>query len=206
MSQIVSISESIRKKFPTRWECQTPREFFYMYHLIDECNNIDGAFAEIGAYQGFTSEFIFLIKKKEKRFFVCDTFTGLRDVGEHDRYLDIPNGGLSVGVEEFCNMNDFVKEESVALINGYFPDSATSEMNNSTYSFVHIDTDTHDSTKNSLHYFYPKMAHGGKILVHDYRNHQGTKGVAKAVDDFMIDKEDSLMTHEDSTQAIITKI
>lgn len=186
--------------------CQTDDELLLIANIIKKCNYLDGKFVEIGAYEGFTSEFISILKDKNKILFLCDTFQGLADVSEEDSNLKLPNTSLKVDIERFKNINDFCKNDNIKIIIGYMPDCATKEMNESSYSFVHIDTDTYFSTLKNLEYFYPKMVDGGIIIVHDYRNHPGCNGVTKAVDNFMIDKLDALTTHQSTTQAIITKI
>ena len=203
---INKITESIRIKWNMKHACQTYTEFKLIYECIKKCQNLSGAFAEIGVYEGFTSEYIFRLKNPDRRFFVCDTFTGLADVCGEDVSLGIPNGLLAVSFERFCSINDFVSDSSVQIVQGYFPESATQEMDESKYAFVMIDADTYTSTLKSLDYFYPKMVNGGILMVHDYINHSGTAGVKKAVDTFMADKEESVITHDSSTQAIITKI
>ena len=203
---INKLTESIRKKWTMKHACQTYTEFNLISECIAKCQSLSGAFAEIGAYEGFTSEFIFRLKSPERIFFVCDTFSGLADVCEEDSSLGIPNGLLAVSLERFCSINDFMSDRSVKIIQGYFPDCSTKEMDESRYAFVMIDTDTYNSTFKSIEYFYNKMVNGGILIVHDYINHSGTAGVKKAVDTFMADKEESVITHDGSTQAIITKI
>jgi O-methyltransferase len=185
---------------------QSDEEFLIIADVIKKCNFLDGDFAEIGAYEGFTSEFISILKEKNKNLFLCDTFEGLADVGIEDNNLNIPNGLLKIDIEVFKNINNFFQNDNIKIIAGYMPDCATKEMDKKIYSFVHIDTDTYLSTLKNLEYFYPKMVNGGIIIVHDYRNHLGCNGVTKAVDIFMIDKPDAFTTYQSTTQAIITKI
>ena len=205
ISEIIDNLKQKRGSFHSS-PCQTDEEFLVIADIVQKCNHLHGEFAEIGAYEGFTSEFILRLKNKDKAIFLCDTFEGLADVGDEDKSLCIPNGLLGVDFQRFNSTNDFCNNQNVFIIKGYFPESATEEMNRSRYAFVHIDTDTYLSTLKSLEYFYPKMVNGGIIIVHDYRNHTGTLGVKKAVDSFMIDKEDALSTRGDTTQGIITKI
>ena len=47
------------------------------------------------------------------------------------------------------------------------------------FSFVYLDVDLYQSTKDSLEFFYPRMNTGGVILSHDYQY----PGVRQAFDD-----------------------
>jgi hypothetical protein len=49
------------------------------------------------------------------------------------------------------------------------------------------------------------MATGGIMLVHDYVNNPWTEGVRKAVNNFLCDKKDLVLTIGSNTQGIITK-
>jgi hypothetical protein len=207
--KILNIINSIKQRrqvFRATPCLQTEEEFIVLAYLISKCNHLDGNFAEIGTYEGFTSEFIKYFIEKEKILYLCDTFEGLADVSEKDTNINIPNGSFNVDIEKFKIINSFYNDSFVSIVPGYFPQSATNEMNNSKYAFVHIDTDTYLSTLSSLEYFYPLMVSDGIIVVHDFRNNKQCYGVNNAVNEFIKDKNVLLSTFGNTTQAIITKI
>ena len=184
---------------------QTYGEFLTIIDLVEKCNFLNGDFAEIGTYEGFTAEIIFNFMKKDKRFYLCDTFDGILDISKKDTNTTLKKRSFKCGIDKFREMNKFCYEMNVSIVNGYFPKSATKEMDESQYAFVHIDTDTYNSTFNSLEYFYNRMATGGIMLVHDYVNNPWTEGVRKAVNNFLCDKKDLVLTIGSNTQGIITK-
>ena len=49
------------------------------------------------------------------------------------------------------------------------------------FSFVHLDVDLYQSTKDGLAWFYPRLNRGGILISHDYSN---ADGVRKAFDEF----------------------
>lgn len=204
---VINVINSIKRRRQVfgATPCQSEEEFIVLAYLITKCNYLDGNFAEIGTYEGFTSEFIKYFIGKEKMLYLCDTFEGLADVSEKDPHLNIPNGSFKIDIERFKTMNPFYNDSFVSIVPGYFPQSATNEMNSSKYSFVHIDTDTYLSTLSSLQYFYPLMVSNGIIVVHDFRNHQQCYGVGNAVNEFIKDNKIELTTIGNTTQAIITK-
>ena len=59
-------------------------------------------------------------------------------------------------------------KEKVVIKKGYFPDSLQGLED--IFAFVSIDVDFGDSIYNGLKYFYPRLAQGGYIMVHDYNS------------------------------------
>lgn len=184
---------------------QTKEEFSTIIDIVKQCNNLDGNFAEVGTYEGFTAEVIYNFFNKSKKFFLCDTFNGILDISKNDTNTTLLKHSFTCEINKFIEINSFCKEENVIIVEGYFPESATQEMNNSNYAFVHIDTDTYNSTINSLEYFYTRMIAGGIILVHDYVNNPYTDGVRKAVDNFLSNTKDCVLKIGSNTQGMIIK-
>ncbi len=54
---------------------------------------------------------------------------------------------------------------------------------NNTFRLVSLDADLYEPIYNGLKFFYPKLASGGYILIHDF-NSDGYKGVREAVSKF----------------------
>ena len=71
------------------------------------------------------------------------------------------------------------------------------------FSFVHLDADLFEPTKNGLEFFYPRVSSEGIILIHDYNAWPGCR---KAVDEFFFLKKESPIPMPDkSGSAIIVK-
>ena len=74
------------------------------------------------------------------------------------------------------------------------------QIENSKFSFVHMDVDLYKSTIDALRYFFPRMINGGIILIHDFH----TDGIKKAIKEFS--SENQIQVIELSgTQGIIFK-
>ena len=158
---------------------QTAREAFSIYQLIERVKNIEGDFIEIGSYSGGSAKLISLFKQNSRKFYIFDTFEGLADTGPLDT-------GLKNGYLCYSNLETFktlLSDSSVIIQKGYFPQCAGELLNSNKFSFVHLDVDTYESTRNCLDFFNNKMAKGGIILTHDY-SHPALKGVKKAFDEF----------------------
>ena len=150
--------------------------------------NIPGDVAELGVYQGQFASYINQAFPNRK-LYLFDTFEGF---DKQEEESDKQNGFY----KEHSNLNAF-KKTSVELVlknmqhvkqcvvkKGYFPKTAEDMPQDATFAFVSIDTDLHDPIFNGLSYFYPRMASGGVIFVHDY-NCIGYSGVKPAVQEFL---------------------
>jgi O-methyltransferase len=85
---------------------------------------------------------------------------------------------------------------------GYFPESA-SDVDDS-FVFVSLDMDLYKPTLEGLKFFYPKLATGGYIFIHDYF-HEKFTGVEKAVRDFVNDAGITFSPLGDDCSVVISK-
>lgn len=148
-----------------------------------ECKNIPGAVAELGVYRGDFAKVINEIFP-DRKLYLFDTFEGFP---EEDMQYEIENNLLKTEVGKLSNTSvDFVlgrmpHPEQCIIKKGYFPDTAVGLEEK--FAFVNIDVDLYKPILAGLEYFWPRMADGGYILVHDYFSfsYDGTK---KAIEEF----------------------
>lgn len=158
---------------------------FYTFWLqMERIKNkkIPGAFAELGVYRGETAKIIHELNP-DRDLYLFDTFDGFSEEdlsaekSKEDKYDTSNFSDTSLEeVKNFIGGNKHIKFQP-----GYFPDS-TANLDETTYSFVHLDADLYKPTHAALHYFYPKLSPGGVIIIHDY-NHSWD-GIRKAIDEF----------------------
>jgi hypothetical protein len=67
---------------------------------------------------------------------------------------------------------------------------------------VNLDVDTHESTKQCLEFFYPRLSPGGILISHDYIT---APGVKKAFDDFFLGKAEPVLETAGS-QCLVVKL
>lgn len=184
---------------------QTDSELIMLRLCLELTMFLGGNVAEVGVYKGGSADVIYRNLNFNKRLFLFDTFAGFPELTKDDPEIwkedhfnwaaDLPNVYNKV-VEHF-------KDKNVKIVKGDFPKSVENdaEVNNSTFSFVHLDADAYLPTLNSLNYFYPKMVKGGIILLHDY-THQDTP-VKLVCDEFFKDKPEKVITTPTSQGFII---
>jgi len=144
--------------------------------------NIPGAFAELGVYKGISAKILHNMDPQRK-FYLFDTFEGFpasdlkNETGAAATYTkeNFADTNL-ISVKRYISGND-----NLEIVNGYFPETA-GIIENEIFALVNIDVDLYKPTKAGLEFFYPRLAPGGVILVHDY-NYKW-EGIKKAVDEF----------------------
>ena len=157
---------------------------FYTFWLQIERlkkEKIEGAFAEVGVYQGETAKILHEMDPSRK-LHLFDTFEGFdkKDIESADNIG--ANHGIDFSDTNLESVAKFIDgNANIVFHKGYFP-TTTKDLSVEMYAFVHLDADLYNPTLAGLLYFYPLLSQGGVIIVHDY-NHTW-EGVTKAVDEF----------------------
>lgn len=152
----------------------TPDRLHILDSLSDQCVNLPGEFAECGVWLGGSAQV--LLKGKPLHLF--DTFTGMPDNNDPSGLSQGSFGDTSLElVKEYLNYPD-----SVYYHVGRIPETFK-DLEDVRYSFVHIDVDLYQSTKDCLDYFLPRMVPGGIIVFDDYGFPDYEQSEKKAVDE-----------------------
>ena len=143
--------------------------------------NIPGDVAEVGVFQGEFAQFI-NAAFPDRTCYLCDTFEGFQ-AEEAAREMQQGNATQAFvnaykNTSEELVMEKMKHKDRVILRKGYFPE--TMRDIDTTFAFVSIDMDFEESIYEGLCYFYPRMARGGYIFLHDYNS--SLYGVEDAVD------------------------
>ncbi|GAF05786.1 TylF/MycF/NovP-related O-methyltransferase [Saccharicrinis fermentans] len=182
--------ESVKRKTVSRVIVHSERKFkdrnrFYTIWFVLEGlrkKNIEGDLAEVGVFKGETAKVIHHLMP-ERSLYLFDSFSGLpAQVIRED--CDGTVRPQTVNFEQTSKeeVEKYMKgNHRVEIREGIFPDTAA-DLKEHTFAFVHLDADLYKSTLDGLQFFYPRLAPGGSVLVHDY-NHNW-EGVRKAVDEF----------------------
>lgn len=140
---------------------------------------IEGSVAELGVYRG---DFARIINEAfpDRKLYLFDTFSGF-DITD---VLVDKSLALSSGNQDFSRtsvemiLKKMRHPEKCVVKRGYFPASAVDV--DDTFAFVSIDADLYQPVYEGLQFFYPRLARGGYIFVHDYNNDE-YKGARAAV-------------------------
>lgn len=141
---------------------------------------IEGSFAELGVYKGETARLIHTMDPS-RTFHLFDTFTGfeesdLKQEIDHKKYPHFSDTS-SESIQRFMKGH-----HNVVFHVGNISDTLT-HLPEQTFALVHLDMDLYGPTLKACQYFYPRLAEGGILLVHDY-NHHNWPGIRRALDEF----------------------
>ncbi|MES2995141.1 MAG: TylF/MycF/NovP-related O-methyltransferase [Patescibacteria group bacterium] len=174
------------------------QEAYQIYTTVQKVAKVKGALAEVGVFKGASARLICRVKG-EKKLYLFDTFDGLPPLEKIDE-AHFYEGQFATDFEKVSAF--FANDPNVIIGRGLFPADTGHIAKDETFSFVHLDVDLYQGTKDCLEYFYPRLATGGVILCHDYAT---IPGVRKAVDDFFRDKREVVLESSRS-QALIVKV
>jgi hypothetical protein len=118
-----------------------------------------------------------------------DSFAGLSRPSDRDGTFWTA-GELACGLNEArANLREF--GDLVRLYPGWIP-SQFGAVAGATFRFVHVDVDLYEPTRDSLRFFYPRVAPGGVITCDDYF-HDNCPGATLAVDEFLANKPEKML-------------
>ncbi len=167
-------------------------------------DRVEGDFAELGVYKGDSARLLHLMDT-DRTFHLFDTFEGFTgndlgtETGKAATYSSKDFADTSV-TKVLKNIGG--NTEKLKIHAGYFPQSTTA-IGETSFALVNMDADLYNPTKAGLEYFYPRLAAGGVIFIHDYNDKW--EGLVKAVDEFAatISENIILVPDLDSTVMIV---
>ena len=204
-----SHSEDALSKFLRGNEQNNRGDLARYYFLTLVCDqvikeNVVGDMAEVGVYKGNTAFLLAQTARKAGRTaYLFDTFEGFQKADltgvDAGRPIEFSDTSLSA-------VRSFVGTKNVEFVSGRFPESIANVRDDLHFSIVHIDCDLYQPFYASLVYFYPRLARGGFLIMHDYSG-LAWQGVEKAVDEFFVDKPEKIVPIPDkSGTAVIRKV
>ena len=178
---------------------------FYFFCLVfDQIakEGLQGNFAELGVNKGHTAALLATFARRiGTTAYLLDTFEGFstQDLQGIDAGREIEFADTSLE-----KVREWVGEDNVTYIKGFFPASAVQMSDDLLFSLVHIDCDLYAPARSALEYFYPRMVPGGFIIIHDYHSLYWD-GLEQAVDEFFADKPESLVPVPDACGSVVVR-
>ena len=179
---------------------------FFVYNAARSVHHLHGETVDVGVRYGTSSHFILrATNDTNKPHHLFDSFEGLSQPGTKD---------IGANKKHSWQIGDLAVDEAVcrnnlkAYPNCYFYKSwipfRFKEVANNLFSFVHVDVDLFDATRDTLEFFYPRLVAGGILLCDDY-GFTSCPGAKKAMDDFFSDKPEEIL-HIPTGQGMIVKL
>jgi O-methyltransferase len=164
---------------------------------------VEGSIAELGVYRGQTAALLHALFPGRK-VHLFDTFRGFRaddlrqETGEASTYTTANFADTSV---QFVR-NKLGNSPLLMFHEGNFAETREN-TDKETFALVSLDADLEKPTSEGLEWFYPRLAPGGVMLVHDYN--PKWPGLMRAVDNFVsqIPETHVLMPDRDGTVVVV---
>lgn len=173
---------------------------YTLRQLLSLVDLVPGDTAECGVYLGTSSWFICdHFRSSDRVHHGFDSFEGLSEPvaadGSHWHVGDLSS--------READARERLRPFNARLYRGWIPERFH-EVAHQTFAFVHIDVDLYEPTRDSLEFFYPRMAAAGVILLDDH-GHTTCPGSTRAAEEYMSDKPESIIQLT-TGQAFIVKI
>jgi hypothetical protein len=163
---------------------------YFLRSLLPLVDGLPGDTAECGVYIGASSWFICRhFEGSGKTHHGFDSFAGLPDPTPVDG--SYWRRGDCRATEDTAR--DTLNGFSVELYPGQIP-NRFGEVADRQFCFLNIDVDLYEPTRDSLEFFYSRIVPGGIIVFDDYGSAAQSPGVAHAVDEFMADHPETVIS------------
>jgi O-methyltransferase len=184
----------------------TPGKIHALRHAVEYIVSrpVDGALVECGVWRGGSMMAVALtlvrLGKTDRELYLFDTFEGMTEPGPED----VKQGGRPASEILARENRDSpvwgvasIEEVRVAILDVGYPEArihfvqgaveeTLPEHAPADLALLRLDTDWYSSTKHELVHLYPRLAHGGVLIIDDYAYWRGAR---QAVDEYVRENE-----------------
>lgn len=209
--------ERVYELFPQMGGKDSRVTWLSRYSLLVRDEKMAGSVAECGVFRGDYAQYINSFFP-DRKLYLFDSFDGFRkeDLLEkdfHERELSdghcIPDNILESLISFSTTsvplvMKKMIYPENVIIKQGYVPETLFGIDDE--FCFVNLDMDLYKPMLEGLRFFYPRIVHGGVLMVHDYYG-QHAPGVKKAISEFEKERNYDLLKYplERSSSLLVIK-
>ena len=165
-----------------------------------EKDSIPGALAEVGVYQGATSRFL-LSCAPGRTLYLFDTFEGFP---VEDREPENRGDTRFRDTSEADVRRALGDAKNVVIRKGRFPETAQG-LEDERFAFALLDLDVFPPTLAGLEFFYPRLARGGYLFVHDYNSPESNSACRRAVSQFMAGRPEQIVELPDAWGSVVIR-
>ncbi len=165
---------------------------FALQQLLRLTSNVPGDTAECGVYKGCGS-YIMLQANKQFSYgrvhHIFDSFEGLsHPSGKDGEYWTVNDLSMAESVVRE-NLSEFI---DVRFYKGWIP-NRFGDIDECTFSFVHVDVDLYEPTLESIRFFYGRLNAGGIFVCDDY-GFLTCPGATAAIEEFLLSKPEKMVS------------
>ncbi len=163
----------------------SPDRCYMLEMLARHCAGLGHDFAECGVLRGGTAVLLAEVLRErassKPRLHLFDTFEGMPAAAERD-----PSGHQAgdFGATSLSRVrSELGPYPNVVFHPGTIPQTLNA-VEGQRFSFVHVDVDLYESTRDCLRFFYPRLVPGGMLVCDDYGFPLYERSARLAVDEF----------------------
>ena len=165
-----------------------------------ESDGIPGAFAEAGVYQGATSRFILRVAPA-RPLYLFDTFEGFPAADREPS----PAADPRFRDTSEANVRRVLGNPANGVIRkGRFPETAAG-LEHERFALAVLDFDLFNPTLAGLEFFYPRLARGGYMFVHDFNSPESNSACRRAVTQFMAGRQEQFVELPDRWGSVVIR-
>lgn len=181
------------KHFPNEWRGFNLDRHYNLLQLLKLIEGVAGDTAECGVFQGASSWLMLRFAPdydgKGRMHYAFDSYEGVSEPGAED-------GSHWRKGDMACSLNQVQQALSqfgsrCVFYKGWIPEKFP-EVENRQFAFAHVDVDLADPTRQSVEFFYPRLAKGGILLCDDY-GFTTCPGATKALDEYLDGKPEQMI-------------
>jgi hypothetical protein len=174
------------KPFEGRASARSLDRKWMLRELLKLVQKVEGDTAECGTWRGGSSWLI--AKGLGRPHHAFDSFEGLSQPDPKDG-AHFRKGDLAISEEEFrARLADV---PNLHVYKGWIP-TRFPEVGDRRFSFVHVDVDLYQPTRDAIEFFYPRLNPGGILLLDDY-GFFICPGARQAADEFFKDRPEPIL-------------
>lgn len=144
---------------------------YTLYNLAKSVSSLSQDTAECGVFKGASSHFILEANRNNnKTHHIFDSFSGLSEPTKDDIPIDTTSRMWQkneLSIAENIVKHNLHQFSNIEIHNGWIPE-CFKNIDNRMFSFVHIDVDLYEPTKDCLNFFYDRIVPGGLLVCDDY--------------------------------------
>lgn len=165
---------------------------FALQQLLRLTSNIPGDTAECGVYKGCGSYIILQANQHSslgRVHHIFDSFEGLSaPSGKDGEYWAANDLSIGEGIVR-DNLREF---GGVQYYKGWIP-HRFGDVEDCTFSFVHVDVDLYEPTLESIRFFYDRLSNGGIFVCDDY-GFLTCPGATAAIEEYLLHKPEKMVS------------
>jgi len=177
---------------------------YELWQLSGVLSYVPGDVLEVGVWRGGSAALVASRMPKGRKIFLADTFYGVVKSGMYDnRYRGGEHSDTSIATVHELFVSLGINHYSILA--GVFPDDTGKDIEDTLFSFVHIDVDVYQSAYDIVQWVWPRVSVGGMVIFDDY-GFESCQGVQKLVHTlFPLTRTDAFFVYNLNGHGIVEK-